>query len=123
MEWANSLIVLLYDRGLSSCVDLDRFMNIRHTIDMRSKNIFQVKAISQSYDNKIWLYDELENKLKKIDEDGKLLQETPDFRFLLSKPYSPVRILTRINLSISTTPLKVFMCLIISVHCKMAYKY
>jgi hypothetical protein len=32
-----------------------------------------VEAVCLSYDNKIWLYDEFEHKLKKIDEDGKLL--------------------------------------------------
>ena len=34
----------------------------------------------------------LESKLKKIDEDGKLLQETPDFRLLLGQAPSPVKI-------------------------------
>lgn len=92
IDASNPLKVLLYYRDFSTIVVLDRFLNIRNTIDLRKQNIFQVKAISQSYDNKIWLYDELDNKLKKIDEDGKLLQETPDFRLLLSKPYSPARI-------------------------------
>jgi hypothetical protein len=54
--------------------------------------MFQVKAIGSSYDNKVWLYDEQENKLKKIDEEGKLLQETIDFRLLLGKAPSPVKI-------------------------------
>jgi hypothetical protein len=34
----------------------------------------------------------LENKLKKIDEEGKLLQETPDFRLLLNRAIMPSRI-------------------------------
>ena len=55
-------------------------------------NIYQVRAICQSYDNKIWLYDEIENKLKKIDEEGKLLLETPDFRLLMDITVSPVNI-------------------------------
>lgn len=92
IDASNPLKVLLYYRDFSTIVVLDRFLNIRNTIDLRKQNIFQVKAIGQSYDNKIWLYDELDNKLKKIDDDGKLLQETPDFRLLLSKPYSPLSI-------------------------------
>ncbi|HLG41369.1 MAG TPA: hypothetical protein VI461_16945, partial [Chitinophagaceae bacterium] len=36
--------------------------------------------------------DELENKLKKIDEDGKLLQETADFRQLFGSILLPQRI-------------------------------
>ena len=61
-------------------------------IDLRKQRIFQVKAIGQSYDNKIWVFDEVENKLKKIDEDGKLLQETTDFRFLMGQSPSPIKI-------------------------------
>lgn len=92
VDVSNPLKVLVYYRDFSTIVVLDRFLNVRNTIDLRRQNIFQVKAIGQSYDNKIWLYDEMDNKLKKIDEDGKLLQETADFRLLLSKQYSPVKI-------------------------------
>lgn len=92
MDVSNPLKVLLYYKDFTTVVTLDRFLNIRNSIDLRKQNIFQVKAISQSYDNRIWIFDELENKLKKIDEDGKLLQETPDFRLLLGKAVSPVRI-------------------------------
>lgn len=92
VDVSNPLKVLLYYKDFATIVVLDRFLNIRNTIDLRKQNIFQVKAIGQSYDNKIWLYDELENKLKKIDEDGKLIQETPDFRLLLGQTIAPLRI-------------------------------
>ena len=61
----------MYYRDFATIVVLDRLLNIRNTIDLRKQNILQVRAIGQSYDNKIWVYDEMENKLKKIDEDGK----------------------------------------------------
>ncbi len=92
IDASNPLKVLLYYKDFTTVVMLDRLLNIRNSIDLRKQNIFQVKAIGQSYDNRIWIYDELENKLKKMDEDGKILLETPDFRFLLGKSISPVRI-------------------------------
>ena len=92
VDVSNPLKVLLYYEDFTTVVVLDHFLNIRNTIDLRKQNIFQVKAIGQSYDNKIWLYDELDNKLKKIDEDGKLLLETTDFRLLLGQAPSPVKI-------------------------------
>lgn len=92
IDASNPLKVLLYYKDFSTIVMLDRFLNIRNTIDLRKQNIFQVTAICQSYDNKIWIYDEMENKLKKIDEDGTVLQETPDFRLILSQSFSPVKI-------------------------------
>jgi hypothetical protein len=92
IDASNPLKLLLYYKDFSTVVMLDRFLNIRNTIDLRKQNIFQAKAIAQSYDNKIWVYDELENKLKKIDEDGKILQETSDFRLLLGQSPTPIKI-------------------------------
>jgi hypothetical protein len=92
IDVSNPLKVLLYYRDFATIVVLDRFLSIRNTIDLRSHNILQVKAIGQSYDNKIWVYDEVENKLKKIEEDGTLLQETNDFRQLFDPAPLPQRI-------------------------------
>lgn len=89
IDVSNPLKVLLYYKDFATVVVLDRILNLKNIIDLRKQNIFQVKAIGQSYDNKIWLYDDLENKLKKIDEDGKLLFETPDFRLLFDESLSP----------------------------------
>jgi hypothetical protein len=93
IDVSNPLKILLYYRDFATIAILDRFFNVRNTIDLRRDNILQVRAIAQSYDNKIWVYDEVENKLKKIDEEGKLLLETPDFRQLFDKAPSPQRIL------------------------------
>jgi len=92
IDVSNPLKVLVYYRDFATIVVLDRLLTIRNTIDLRKQNILQVRAIGQSYDNKIWLYDELENKLKKIDEEGKLLQETPDFRQLFGEAPVPTKI-------------------------------
>ncbi|MGB3004909.1 MAG: hypothetical protein WBC06_00250, partial [Chitinophagaceae bacterium] len=92
IDVSNPLKVLLYYKDFATVVILDRMLNVRNIIDLRKQNIFQVRAICQSYDNKIWLYDEIENKLKKIDEEGKLLLETPDFRLLMDITVSPINI-------------------------------
>ena len=92
VDVSNPLKVVLYYKDFATVVMLDRFLNVLNTIDLRKQNIFQGRAIAQSYDNKIWVFDELENKLKKIDEDGKLLQETPDFRLLFDRAVMPTKI-------------------------------
>ena len=92
IDVSNPLKVLLYYRDFATVVMLDRFLNPVNTVDLRKENIFQAKTIAQSYDNKIWVYDEVENKLKKIGEEGKLIQETPDFRLLLDQSVNPVKI-------------------------------
>jgi hypothetical protein len=92
IDVSNPLKVLLYYKDFATVVVLDRFLNTVNTIDLRKGNVLQAKTIGQSYDNKLWVYDELENKLKKIDESGKLLQETPDFRLLFDVAPQPQKI-------------------------------
>lgn len=92
IDVSNPLKVLLYYKDFATIVVLDRFLSIRSTIDLRRQNILQVRAVGQSYDNKIWIYDEVENKLKKVDEDGKLLMETSDFRQLFDVAPAPQKI-------------------------------
>lgn len=92
LDVSNPLKLLLYYRDFATIVVLDRFLNVVNSIDLRKQQIFQAKAIGQSYDNKVWVYDELENKLKKVDEDGRILLETPDFRLLFGQAPLPQKI-------------------------------
>lgn len=88
----NPLKLLLYYKNFSTIVVLDRFLNVRNTINLGKKNIFKVKAIATSYDNNIWLFDEGESKLKKIDDNGEVIMESVDFRTLFDTVPSPVQI-------------------------------
>ena len=53
IDVSNPLKVLLYYKDFGTVVALDRFLNVVNTIDLRKQNIFQAKAIAQSYDNKV----------------------------------------------------------------------
>ena len=97
MDVSNPLKILLYYKNYSTVVVLDRFLNMRNTINFRTQNIFSVKAIASSYDNNIWLFDEQDYKLKKIDEQGKPLLETVDCRTFLEEAPSPEKIIDREN--------------------------
>jgi hypothetical protein len=97
IDVTNPLKILLYYKSFTTVVVLDRFLNIRNTINFRKKNIFSVQTIATSYDNNIWLFDEQDYKLKKIDEEGKLLQETTDFRMLFDSVPSPVQLTDKEN--------------------------
>lgn len=92
IDVSNPLKILLYYRDFATVVVLDRFLNVVNVIDLRKLGIFQARAIGQSYDNKIWVYDDLENKLKKINESGKLESETVDLRQVLGQSISPLKI-------------------------------
>ena len=95
MDVTNPLKVLLYYKNYSTVVVLDRQLNVRNSIDFRRQNIFRVKAMATSYDNNIWIFDEQDLKLKKIDEQGTVLQETVDCRQLFDTVPSPEQIIDR----------------------------
>jgi len=89
MDVSNPLKVLLFYKDFGTIVVLDRFLNNRLTIDLRKHQIFQAKAIAQSFDNGVWVYDELEGRLKRLDDNGNLVGETVDFRVIVDDAPSP----------------------------------
>jgi len=93
IDVTNPLKILLYYKDFSTIVILDRLLNIRSTLDLRRLNLYQVKAIGQSYDNNIWVFDELESKLKRVSDEGKLLDQSTDFRVLFDSVPSPQHII------------------------------
>ena len=92
IDVTNPLKVLLYYKNFSTIVVLDRFLNVVNTLDLRKATIFQVKAVAQSYDNNIWIYDEQNNKLKRIGENGTIIFETVDLRIIFDEVPSPTHI-------------------------------
>jgi hypothetical protein len=89
IDVTNPLKVLLYYKSFGTILILDRFLNVRSTIDLRRQNLFQVKTIGQSYDNNIWVFDELESKLKKVADDGRVTDQSADFRMIFDSMPSP----------------------------------
>lgn len=88
----NPLRTVLYFKDYRTILVLDRLMQIVNKIDLRKAGIFQVKAVAQSYDNLFWIFDEQDSKLKKIDEEGRLVFATADLRLVFSEPIIPVSI-------------------------------
>jgi hypothetical protein len=89
MDVSNPLKVLLYYKDFATIVEVDRLLNILNTIDLRKLNILQVQAIGLAYDNNIWVFDELDAKLKRIGDDGTLIDQTTDFRQLFDSVPDP----------------------------------
>ncbi|HJW16537.1 MAG TPA: hypothetical protein VJ499_05440 [Flavisolibacter sp.] len=94
IDVSNPLRPLLFYKDFSTIVLLDRFLANRTLIDLKRYNILQPGAAGVSYDNNIWVFDEYDNKLKKVDEQGKLLVETPDLRTLFPVSVHPQKILS-----------------------------
>ncbi len=85
----NPLRATLYFKDYKTVLVLDRLMQVVNKIDLRKAGIFQVKAVAQSYDNLLWVFDEQDSKLKKINEDGQLVFTTADLRLVFSQAILP----------------------------------
>lgn len=89
VDVSNPLKVLLYFKDFGTILILDRFLNSRSAIDLRRLGMFQVKAIGQAYDNGIWVFDEQESLVKRIRDDGTLIDQFSDFRMIFDSMPSP----------------------------------
>jgi hypothetical protein len=92
IDASNPLKLLLYYKDYGTIVVLDRFLNVRNTISLPAINIFQVRAICQSFDNGIWLYDEQDARLKRLNDEGVIIDQSSDFRLFMDVIPSPVQI-------------------------------
>lgn len=92
VDATNPLKLLVYYREFTTIIELDRYLNIVNTIDLRNLNILQAKAIGPAYNNDIWVYDELEARLKRVRDDGTLADQTSDFRQLFDTVPDPAYI-------------------------------
>ncbi|MGJ7030845.1 hypothetical protein [Niabella hirudinis] len=95
LDVSNPLRVLLYYQDFATLVMLDRLLTPVNSIDLRQQQIFNAAATGLSYDGKIWLYDNMENVLKKINDNGSVLLKTPDFRQLFNETPEPQQIIDR----------------------------
>ena len=108
VDVTNPLKSLLYYKNYSTVVVLDRLLTVRNNINLRKQNIFYVNTVTLSYDNYIWLFDEEDFRLKKVDEEGKVLQSTIDWRMLFDTVPAPEKIIDRDNYVYLYDPTKGF---------------
>lgn len=90
IDATNPLKLIVFYKDFSTIAVLDRLLNNRNYIDLRKHNMPQIKLVTGSYDNNYWIFDELENKIKKIDDNGTILLESADLRQALETVPSPV---------------------------------
>jgi hypothetical protein len=85
VDASNAFKILVFYKATATIVILDRLLSVKNIIELRKSGIQQVRAIRLSYDNNIWLYDEGESKITKIDDNGKLLFQSIDLRNLFTE--------------------------------------
>ncbi|MEN9522653.1 MAG: hypothetical protein RL065_1030 [Bacteroidota bacterium] len=93
IEASNPLQILVLYPNQAKALILDRQLTLLYTIDFRSLGYQQVKTACLSRDNKIWIFDASENKLKLFDFNGKLVRSSEDITQITGKGISPAYML------------------------------
>jgi hypothetical protein len=89
----NPLRILLFYEKYATVVGLDKLLIQRNQWNLREKNLFFTKAVANAYDNQLWVYDGTEAKIKKFNEQWRLLLESADLRLLIGESPEPVCLL------------------------------
>ena len=81
IDVSNPLKNLIYYKSYGIIVTLDKLLTFRNSINLRSKQLFNVATVATSYDNNIWLFDGAALKIKKLDDMGNTIAEGQELTF------------------------------------------
>jgi hypothetical protein len=97
LDVTNPMKLLAYYPDFSTVVALDRFLSPLTTYNFFNLGYQNVTAIGSSVDGKLWFYDNVDFKLKKIDESGTIFRESQPLNVILEKTPNPNFIIERDN--------------------------
>lgn len=85
----NPLKILVYYPDFSTVVTLDKFLSPLNTYNFFALGYQNVSVVGSSIDGRIWFYDNIDFKLKKIDETGKVYRESQPLNVVLEETPNP----------------------------------
>lgn len=89
VDVTNPMKILVYYPDFLTVVTLDRFLSPLTTYNFFELGYQNVTAVASSVDGRIWYYDNVDFKLKKIDETGKVFRESQPLNVVLEKAPNP----------------------------------
>ena len=85
----NPLRVILYYAPFSKVVVLDRMLAFKNELNLSQINLLRPSAIAASADGNLWVYDQFNARLKKVDDNLKEVAQSNDLRQQLQFVPSP----------------------------------
>lgn len=84
IDATNPQKLLLYYPTFSKVVLLDRQLSLQTELDLRKQNIFTPTAVATASDGRLWVYDPVNARLLKLDENVQPIVQGTDLRQQLS---------------------------------------
>ena len=89
IDATNPLRIVVYYPAYSKVVLLDRMLALKNELDLRKLNIFTTPAVASSADGNLWIYDQFNARLKKINEQLVEVGQSNDLRQEIRSVPSP----------------------------------
>ena len=89
IDASNPMKILVFYPDFMTVVTMDRFIAPINTYNFFQLGYQNISAVASSTDGRIWFYDNIDFKLKKIDEAGKVFLESQQLNVLLEKAPNP----------------------------------
>ncbi len=93
----NPMKLLVFYPDFMTVMTMDRFLAPINTYNFFDLGYQNISAVASSNDGRIWFYDNIEFKLKKIDEGGKVFRESQALNVVLEQAPNPNFMMERDN--------------------------
>lgn len=97
VDVSNPMKILVFYPDFMAVVILDRFLAPLNTYTFFDFGYQNISAVASSADGRIWFYDNVDFKLKKIEESGKILRESQQLNVVLEQTPNPNFMIERDN--------------------------
>lgn len=89
LDATNPFHLLLFFPDYQTVLTLDRTMNLSGQFNLQQFGFFRVNAVGMASDGRLWVYDEVNFRLKKVESDGTIVTEGGDMSLVLGKTIRP----------------------------------
>ena len=93
LDVSNPLQILAFHKNFQIVKIFDRTLTLNSRIDLNRLNLFEIRTVASANDNRIWVFDELNQELLKIDKNGMVQGRNNDLRLRLESNATPYRII------------------------------
>lgn len=97
VDASNPLKILVFFPQYSTVITLDKTLSPLGTYNLRNAGITRMNSVCLSQDNNIWIFDEQDFKLKKLDENLKVVRESDDVSLIINNSLKPNFLIERNN--------------------------
>jgi hypothetical protein len=89
VDFSNPLEGYIFYKDANNIVFLDNTLSFRGILDLSKTQVGMATAMCRSYDNGIWLFDQTDLQVKKINKSGDIIQTSGNPIFISNKQLNP----------------------------------